>query len=322
MIINNILEKILKKYKLVENSNIDMKLINIICTKENISIQDLKCMFQINNTTMRKLKNGYQINTKLNFNKYYEIRNKGLLVQTKLNYNEFNNLKNKLNIKAYPLLEMLGITVYKYKKMKNDMTYEVIIKDMYIKHIVDLIKIDLKYQIKGNQYFSINRIESVCKKRGITINQFAKYYNDNPKHYKFNIMIIEKSSKGFWISADTKIPNDFVDKHYYEIMQRLKKVANKVSIIIGCNIYKEDLVQEAMNELYLRCGNIVQNFYFDINVLFNILMDKAKYYMFNIYRKKYKIEKTISYNNLSEKNNLDYLNVLKDNTYNPEILLD
>lgn len=77
-----------------------------------------------------------------------------------------------------------------------------------------------------------------------------------------------------------------------------------------------------MNELYLRCGNIVQNFYFDINVLFNILMDKAKYYMFNIYRKKYKIEKTISYNNLSEKNNLDYLNVLKDNTYNPEILLD
>lgn len=320
MIINNILEKIIKKYNLMEKQNINMNLINIISTKENISIEDLKCMFQINSTTMSKLKNGYQINTKLNFNKYYEIRNKKLPSQEKLNYNEFNTLKNKLNIKAYPLLEMLGITRYKYKKMKNDTTYKVIIKDMYIKHIVDLIKIDLKYQIKGSQYFSIYRIENICKKRGITINQFAEYYNNNPKHYKFNLMIIEKSSKGFWLSIDTKIPNEFIDKYYYEIKQRLIKVANKVSIIIGCNIYKEDLVQEAMNELYLRCGNIVQNFYFDINVLFNILMDKAKYYMFNIYRKKYKTENTVSYNSFSEKNNLDYLNILKDTTYTPQII--
>lgn len=322
MFTNHILGKIMKKYKLMENYKINMNLINMICSKENISIGDLKCMFQISDSTMSKLKNGHQINTKLNFNKYNIIKNSGLLSQTKLNYENFNVLKDNLNIKTYSLLQMLGITVYKYKKMKNDINYEVMIKDMYTKHIVDLIKIDLKYKIKISQYLSICRIKNMCKKGGITINQFAEYYNNNPKHYKFNLMIVEKSSKGFWISLDTKIPDEFINNYYYEITHRLIKVANKVSIIIGCNIYNEDLVQETMNELYLQCGNIVKNFYFDMNVLFNILMAKAKYYMFNIYRKKYKTENIVSYNSFSEKNSLDYINSFEDSTYDPQILLD
>lgn len=275
-------------------------------------------MLEISDCTMSKLRHGRQISTRLKFNKYNGINNKKLIQQKKLNYEKFNILKNKLNVKTYSLLKMLGITVYRYKKMKNDAKYEVIIKDIYIQHRVNLIKIDLKYQTKNSQYYSIRRMKNICKKRGINIYQFAEYYNNNPKHYKFNLMIIEKSSKGFWISLDNKIPNEFINKHYNELINRLTKISTNLFSSTEGNIYSEDLVQETINQLYFQCGIIIQNFYFDIKVLFNILMAKAKCYMLNIYRKKYRTKNVISYNSFSEKNNIDYINIFRDDKYDPQ----
>lgn len=322
MITSNVLKKIIKKYKIVEKQYIELDLINKIHSQENISIKDLQYLFQISNSTMYNLRKCRQTKTKLDFNKSVGIKNKEILTKTVINYEDFNNLKNKLNVKNYSLVGMLGISEYSYNKMKNDITYKVIIKDTYIKYIVDLIKIDLKYQTQTSCYCSIRKIQNICKKRGITIKQFAEYYNSNSKHYKFNLMIIEKSSKGFWISSDTKISNEFISENYTEIMLRLNKIVKRFSFMINCNFYNEDLVSETFTELYLKCGNVVQNFYFDTNVLFNILMAKAKYIMFNIYMKKYKNQNTISYYSLCEETDIDRLDILKDNTYDPQNLLD
>lgn len=191
------------------------------------------------------------------------------------------------------------------------------VKDIKIKHTVDLIKVDLKYQFK--EYCTPEEIKEICKSRKITIDDFAKYYNRNPKHYKFNLILINNSKKGFWIGSDTKIPSDFTDTNQLKLDSGLKKVANKVSFIVGSQNFKEDLVNDAYCELVEKCGIIVRNFSFNSKILFNILMSKAKYMMINIYRKKYK-QNEISYDNF-EDSNIDCLDFLKDERYNPELLL-
>lgn len=319
---NKTFNKILKKYPIIkENKCIDINLIFQIHNKMHISKKDIQYIFQISSSTMCNFKKGNQKKTKLKFNKYNGIPDKNLITKNTINYEEFNTLRVQLNVTKCTLMQMLGITPYRYNKMLNDKNYNTPIRDVKTEFIVNLIKLDLKYQYKTNTYHSKRKIKKLCDKYGIDIYQFAEYYSKNPTHRKFNFMILEKSSKGFWFGNDEKIPNEFINKNYDIIMKRLNNVANNVSAIIGCNNYKEDLIHDAMSELYSKCRDIIQNFYFDIKVLFNILMSKAKYFMLNIYRRKYKTEKEFSYDGLIENNNIDHMNIFKDSRFDPQMLL-
>lgn len=315
MLLINRFKYITNKYHLKNGMHVDMNLINKIVIIEKIDIEDLQVLLQINNTIMKKLKTGKQRYTKLNFNHYKGIKAKKFVNKGNITYEEFVTLKILLDVKDYTLIKMLGISVYSYKKMKFEGRI-VKVKDIRIKHIVDLIKVDLKYQFE--KYCTIEEVKEICQNRKITIDDFAKYYSDNPKHYKFNSILINNSEKGFWIGSDTKIPRDFTDANQLELNSGLKKVANKVSSMIGSQSFKEDLVNDTYCELVEKCGVIVRNFSFNSKILFNILMAKAKYMMINIYRKKYK-QHDISYDSF-EDINLDCLDFLKDERYNPQLL--
>lgn len=320
MIKNQVLKEIMKKYELKEGMWIGIDLINKISCIEKIDVKDLACMLQINSNTMYRLKTNRQKRTKLILKEYYEIEDRKIRKSDEITYEEFNELKNKMNVKDYTLIGMLGISVYSYYKLKQGKVLKVRIKNMKVKHIVDLIKIDL-YYLKESGYHSIKKLKELCKRKRISLKQFIKYYNNNPKHQKFNKMIVEKSLKGFWISKETRIPEEFIDKNYGKILHGLEKVANKVSSIWGCKRFNEDLVHETMIELYQKCGDIVQNFYFDMKVLFNILMSKAKYIMIDIYRKKYKQDKDISYDSF-EDNYIEHTNILRDDRFDPQLLFE
>lgn len=214
---------------------------------------------------------------------------------------------------------MLGISIYGYRKIKKDITYSTRVKDIKLKHTVDLIKIDLKYLNRKHKYISVTNIYYMCIDRNISIDTFAKYYSNNPKHYKFNLMILEKSAKGFWIGKNIKIPNNFINKHHSYMITRLKSVYKKVANIVNCSYMYEDLINDTFDELYEKCGSIVLEFYFDMKVLFNILMCKAKYIMLNIYRKNYSNQNVScdSFKDIS----VDHIRFLQDNTYNPEFMI-
>ena len=308
MLLINLFKYITNKYHLKNGMHVDIDLINKIVDIEKIAIEDLQILLQINNTIMKKLKIGTQKYTKLNFNHYKGIPSRRFVGKEDITYEEFITLKITLNVKDYTLIRMLGISVYSYKKMK--------FKNIKIKHIVDLIKIDLKYQFE--EYCTPEQIREICKIRKITVDDFAKYYSNNPKHYKFNRILIDTSEKGFWIGSDTKIPHDFTNANQLKLDSGLKKVANKVSSMVGSHNFKADLVNDAYCELVEKCGVIVRNFSFNAKILFNILMAKAKYIMLNIYYKKYK-QNNISYDSF-EDINIDYLDFLKDERYNPQLL--
>lgn len=315
MLLINLFEYIKSKYHLKNGMHVDINLINKIVIVEKIAIEDLQVLLQINNTIIKKLKTGKQRYTKLNFNHYKGIKVRKFVGKEDISYEEFTTLKFLLNVKDYTLVRLLGMSVYSYKKMKFE-NCKAKIKDIKIKHIVDLIKIDLKYQFK--EYCPSEQIKEICKSRKITIDDFITYYSKNRKHCKFNRILMNNSEKGFWIGSDTKIPRDFTDANQFKLNSGLKKVANKVSFMIGSHNFKEDLVNDTYCELVEKCGVIVRNFSFNSKILFNILMAKAKYMMLNIYRKKYK-QNGISYDSF-EDINLDCLDFLKDERYNPQLL--
>lgn len=313
-----VLKEIMKKYKLKKGSKIDIILLEKISDTEKIEINDLTCMFQIDTRTMYDLRKGKHKYTILKFNKYNGINNKELLKKEKIDYPTFIKLQNEMKLKSYTLVRVLGIAISSYNKMKIGKISEVKIKDIRIKHIVDLMAIDLKYNNKYKDgYCPISKLKQICRRRRVSVKQFIKYYNNNPRHYKFNQMIIKKSEKGFYIGGNCRMTDDFIENNYDKIMKKLKNVANKVSAMTGCKSLNEDFIQEALNELYEKCGNVVKKFYFDMSLLFNILMSKAKYIMLNIYKKEYK-----EYNNIHYDSFEDRTNIFRDDRYNPELLLE
>lgn len=314
---SEILEIIMKKYKLKLGMKLNILLLNNIKQIEGMEIKDLIYILEINPNTYYKLKNGKQIYTKLKFNNYSQI--KILKDEERIDKIQFKTIQNKLGIKNYTLMKLLGITRYKYNKMMKNDKYEINSIDVKAKHIVNLMKIDFKYIKKyGNRYYKIEELTEYCKERKITINQFAKYYSNNVKHYKFNKIVIEKSQKGFWIGGKLKLSEKFTNKNYIILYNRCVKLSNKMAHLLHCQNLKDEFCDIAICKIVEDGGVIVKTFYFDIKLMLNILMKKAKYAIFNYYRKE---NNRIIYYDEYENNYLEHTKLLTDSRYDPQLLV-
>lgn len=314
---SEMLEIIMKKYKLKLGMKLDILLLEKIVKKEKIEIKDLIYILEISSNIYYKLKRKKQMYTRLKFNKCDSI---GILKdEEKINKIKFERIRSELNIKNYTLMRSLGITRYKYNKMLKDEEYEVNIIDVEAKHIVNLMKIDFKYIDKyGERYYAIEELSQYCKERKITIIQFAKYYNNNLKHYKFNKMIIEKSEKGFWISGKVKLTEEFANKNFDIINNNCMKIANKMAYLLDCRNLRDEFYDIAIYKIVEDGGAIVKSFYFDMKLVFNILMAKAKYAIFNYYRKE---NVSILHYDEYDSNYIDHTNLFYDSKYDPQLLV-
>lgn len=316
---SELLETIKTKYNIHKNRKITFEEVKEISQTEKIEIKDILYLLEINSNTAYKLKNGIQKYKKLKFNNYQGIKNKKIILQGKISKKEFLELKTNLRIKNYTLIRMLGISAYTYKKLEEGKINEMKIIDVKTQHIVELIKLDFKYIDKYNKdYYSKEKLKEICKRRHINLDQFLKYYNKNPKHYKFNKIAIEKSKKGLWIGEDIKISNEFINENYEKISRKLRNITHKYNNINGWRINKEDIIEETIIKMYEKCGEIIKKFYFDTKLTMNIIIAKGKYIMYNLYRKKYK-NNNIYYEQYDGKL-LDHTSFLSDNRYNPQLL--
>lgn len=271
-------------------------------------------MLQISTSTLNKLKKEKQRYTNLKFNKYKIVNFQDIIDEGKINKEQLEKIKITSNLKKITILRQLGITMYKYKKLITNEIKQTNVIDIKIRHIVELVKLDFKYIKKYKiGYYSKEMLEDICKKREITLEQFIKYYNRNPKHYKFNKIVINKSEKGFWIGENMKIPDEFLNKYYDNIMSLLRynsKIYDKNNEWL---IYKEDIIQETIIYIYEKCGEIVKKFYFDNKLILRILVAKGKYIMYGIYRKKY-MKNNLYYDGYDSKL-LDHMFILSDRRY-------
>lgn len=311
---SEVLEIVMKKYKIKIGQKVDIMLLEKIVQKEGIEAKDLIYILEITPNTYYKLKNKIQSYTKLKFYNYNQTEI--LKEDEKINRIKFKTIQNELDIpNNCTLMKLLGITRYKYNKMMKNEEYETNTIDVEAKHIVNLMKIDFKYIKKyGNRYYTINELSKYCKERRITIIQFARYYNNNFKHYKFNKMIIEKSKKGFWIGNEAKLTDEFANENFSIIENRCMKIANKMAYLLQCKNIKDEFYDIAIYKIVKDGGVIVKTFYFDMKLMFNILMVKAKYAIFNYYRKEN--TKVIYYDEYD-----NYAKLLSDSRYDPQLLV-
>lgn len=224
---SKLLKYILKKYEFKTGSKLNYEFLIKISMQEKIEIKDLLCLLQIDYKTYYKLRKNSKSYTKIKFNKFdYEIDSK-LERQGKITKYEFYKIQDELQIKRYTLIRILGASRYQYNKMNKDVNYEMKVMNIKLKHIVDLIKLDIKYIDKREEkYYTKSELKTYCRKNGIKLDTFLKYYNINQKHYKFNKLAIEKSEKGLWMDDnEIMLQNKFANENYIILDNKCKKLA-------------------------------------------------------------------------------------------------
>ena len=264
---------------------------------------------------MRKNSNSY---TKIKFNKFdYEIDSK-LEKQGKITKYEFYKIQDELQIKRYTLIRILRASRYQYNKMNKDVNYEMKVMNIKLKHIADLIKLDIKYIDKREEkYYTKSEIKTYCRKNGIKLDTFLRYYNINRKHYKFNKLAIEKSEKGLWMDDnEIMMQNEFANENDITLDNRCKKLAVIKAKEWNCIQLLDDLFNIGIEKIIMG-GTIVKKFYFDLELIYNILLAKAKYAMLGYY-KKYKKRSNYIYYDQYENKYIDHLSILGSQKYDPQ----
>lgn len=315
---SKLLKYILKKYEFKTGSKLNYEFLIKISMQEKIEIKDLLCLLQIDYKTYYKLRKNSKSYTKIKFNKFdYEIDSK-LERQGKITKYEFYKIQDELQIKRYTLIRILGASRYQYNKMNKDVNYEMKVMNIKLKHIVDLIKLDIKYIDKREEkYYTKSEIKTYCRKNGIKLDTFLRYYNINRKHYKFNKLAIEKSEKGLWIDDnEIMMQNEFANENYIILDNKCKKLAVIKAKEWNCIQLLDDLFNIGREKIIMG-GTIVKKFYFDLELIYNILLTKAKYAMLGYY-KKYKKQSNYIYYDQYENKYIDHLSILGSQKYAPQ----
>ena len=138
---------------------------------------------------------------------------------------------------------------------------------------------------------------------------FLKYYSINIKHYKFNKLAIEKSDKGLWINdVEMMLPTEFAEENYPNLNKRCERLARIKAKEWNCPNLTDDFFRVGSDKIIMG-GLIVKKFYFDLQIIYNILMVKAKYAMLTYYKKH---QNKYIYYDKYEGNYIDHLSILKD----------
>ena len=217
---------------------------------------------------------------------------------------------------------VLGISKVSYYNLKRNFqktTFLNFSRELNkIKEKVEFIKIELKYLTKyGSRYYNKNQIKYLCLKNKITVDNLLQYINPNPKHYKFNKLVLKNNKNGFWIGSVSNLTNEFIENNYEALNRICIRSAHKM-----CRQYNnygqlDEFISVGWEKLIEKGGIIEKNFQFDKNLQLNILCVKVKYSIFNYYCK---CCKEIYYE--GENENIDRLKILTDNKNDPAKVLE
>jgi|GEM_PF-6356160 len=249
--------------------------------------------------------------------KKYKLTNKKRVT---LEFLERISLDQKILLKN--LIFILGISRASYYNLKRNFqktTFLNLSKEFNdIKEKVEFIKIELKYLAKyGSRYYNKNQIKYICSKNKITVDNLLQYINPNPKHYKFNKLVLKNNKNGFWIGSVTNLTNEFIESNYEDLNRVCNRAAHQI-----CRQYNnygqfDEFLSLGWEKLIEKGGIIEKNFQFDKNLQMNILCVKIKYFIFGYH---HKCCKEIYYEETSE--TIDRLSILSDNRNDPAKVLE
>lgn len=288
----------------------DIRLIKIL----NI---DAEKYIKIINGKIKRTKNtlfDYQDKAIIQKNIIKNIRNK-----ENITFSEIENVKIAKGYTDYQIKESLNISTKQYRELKDKKIHKLRIMTQKEKVKIDLLKIDLENLNKfGERDYSSEEVKNICKEYAISIDTFIKNIIGNKKNPQMTKKVINKVNGKIYLGKNKKISNELMEKIYMKKDKTIENLAKMIAQMYGQIYNFEDLKQEVYLKLMESGGIIETNLAYDENLIINSLMKGIKYPMYN-YLSKNKNENSLI--QMTNEGEFDLLNVIEDNTYNPEYLV-
>lgn len=233
--------------------------------------------------------------------------------------NEIENAKIEKGYTDYQIKEALNISTKQYRELKNKKINKLEIMSEKEKIKIELLKIDLENLKKfGERDYSSDEVKNICKEYEISLNTFIKNIIGNKKNPQITKKMINKANGKIYLGKKKQISNELLEKIYTKKDKTIENLSKMIAQMYGMYYNFEDLKQEVYLNL-IECGGIIEtNLSYDENLIINILMKGIKYPMYN-YLSKNKYEASLIQTTIDGE--FDLLNVVEDNTYNPECLI-
>lgn len=330
-----VLENIIQNYRIKDEEKVTSETIYQILENTRITIQELKKCLGIPQNTYVKLRKGEKcyficrLCTNINNNRIrYKPEERKILKQ--YIKNEYLITEDIKEMRKYitddiRLMKILDISAEKYIKILNGKIKRIKNKIFDYQDKIN-IRNDIIKDTKNDNIITLKEVKKAKEDKGYTDYQIKESLGLKQKQYRE--LIKGKEIKLKKISPKDKVKADllkidienlskFGDRDYSteEIMNICKEYN------IGINTFIKEIIGNKKNlELTRKVfnisdGKIETNLSYDQNLVINVLMKGIKYAMFN-YLSKNKFE--ISFIQQTADGYFDLLDVIEDNTYNPQ----
>ena len=195
--------------------------------------------------------------------------------------------KNDIDTTDEIIKDILSISTDSFYELMNDKIRKTKITLKEIKLKIYRLKMDIKYEY-GEGFYTSGKLRKLCRKYQIDFDEFLKNLSNNINRYPYIKQALKNNQKGIYIGEEHEISKEFAEKYAIRIENICRRITNRYCYSSYLYTERLDISQEAFMMILKKGRNIEKNFYYDKDLLFNLLASKIKYFVIGKRNKRYR----------------------------------